>query len=72
MSAEKLDLRFGALAVAKGFITPDQLVEAITTQVAENLKESKHRLIGEILRDLGYLTDVQTVEVINSMGIYEA
>jgi len=71
MSAEKLDQRFGALAVAKGFITSDQLVEAIKIQVTENLKESKHRLIGEILRDQGYLTAIQTVEVLNSMGIYE-
>lgn len=71
MSADKLDQRFGALAVAKGFITSDQLVEAIKIQVIENLKQSKHRLIGEILQECGYLTAVQTVEVLNSMGIYD-
>jgi hypothetical protein len=72
MSSEKLDQRFGALAVAKGFITSDQLIEAIKIQVTENLSQTTHRLIGEILRDQGYLTAIQTVEVLNSMGIYEA
>ncbi len=33
LSAATLDQRFGALAVAKGFITADQLVEALKIQV---------------------------------------
>ena len=71
MAEIKLDIRFGALAVAKGFITPDQLVGAMQTQVCENLKQSKHRLIGEILRAEGHLTIAQIREVLNSMGIFD-
>ena len=71
MSQEKLDIRFGALAIAKGFITSGQLVEALKIQVHENLKQTKHRLIGEILRDDGHISDTQIKEVLNSMGIFE-
>lgn len=70
MSKEKLDKRFGALAVAKGYITSDQLVEAIRIQVVENIKHNKHRLIGEILQANGHLTAEQTAKVLNSMGVY--
>jgi len=72
MSQEKFDIRFGALAIAKGFINSDQLVEALKVQVHENLKQSKHRLIGEILRDEGHITTSQIKEVLDSMGIFEA
>lgn len=71
MPAEKLDIRFGALAVTKGFITPEQLVEALKIQVHENLKLSKHRLIGEILREKEYLTTAQINAVLDSMDIFE-
>jgi len=71
MSAQQLDQRFGALAITKGFITSDQLVEAIKIQVLENLKQSQHRLIGEILREQGSLTTDQTAEVLNLMGIFD-
>ncbi len=72
MPAEKLDVRIGALAVTKGFITPEQLVEALIIQVNENLYQSKHRLIGEILREKEYLTTAQNNAVLESMDIFEA
>jgi hypothetical protein len=72
MPTEKLDIRFGALAVTKEFITPEQLVEALKIQVNENLKQSKHRLIGEILREKEYITTAQTNAVLESMDIFEA
>ncbi len=72
MPAEKLDIRIGALAVTKGFITPEQLVEALRIQVNENLNQSKHRLIGDILLEKEYITTAQINTVLEAMDIFEA
>jgi len=56
--------RFGVVAVKGGFITPEQLCEALTTQVLEELKGTKRRLIGEILLEKGYITTDQLYEVV--------
>ena len=69
MSEGRLDKRFGAVAIEKGFITLENLIEAIKIQVTENLEDSEHRLIGQILWEKGYLTTDQINEVIKSMGI---
>lgn len=57
--------RFGVVAVKGGFITPEQLCEALTTQVLEDLKGTKRRLIGEILLEKGYITTDQIDEVLD-------
>ena len=44
--------RFGFMAVEMGFITLDQIIEAMKIQVKEDLANQKHRLIGQILVDL--------------------
>jgi len=49
-----------------------QLVEALKIQVKENLSQSKHRLIGEILREKEYITTAQINAVLESMDIFEA
>ena len=64
---EKLDKRFGIVAIESGFITPEQLIEAMQIQVYEDIAGTKHRLIGEILREKGYITEVQIDDVIKSM-----
>jgi len=69
MSEGRLDKRFGAVAIEKEFITLENLIEAIKIQVTENLEDSEHRLIGQILWEKGYLTTEQINEVIKSMGI---
>ena len=67
MALEDLDQRFGSIAVKKGFITSEQLIEAISIQVAENIKDKKHRIIGTILRDMGLLTIEQIDEVLKAI-----
>lgn len=67
MTIEVRDKRFGVIAVEKGFITNDQLFEALRTQVEENLAGKPHRLIGHILIHLGYLTGEQAEEVLLEM-----
>jgi hypothetical protein len=69
MSEGKLDKRFGALAIDKGFITLENLIEAMRIQILENLGGSDHRLIGQILWEEGYITTEQINEVLKSMGI---
>jgi hypothetical protein len=69
MPESKLDKRFGAVAIDKGFITLENLIEAMKIQILENLDGSDHRLIGQILWEQGYIKTEQINEVIESMGI---
>ncbi|MGD8893738.1 MAG: hypothetical protein PVJ20_11030 [Desulfobacterales bacterium] len=69
MSEGNLDKRFGAVAVEKGFITLENLYEAIKIQILENLDGSNHRLIGQILWEQGYIKTEQINEVLKTMGI---
>ncbi len=59
--------RFGVVAIAKEFITVDQFSEAIKIQTNEDLSSSGHRLIGEILVDLGYMNTSQINEVLEEL-----
>ena len=65
---EKINKRFGIVAVKSGFITREQLLEALKVQLAEDLKGMKHRLIGDILRVKEYITEAQIDKVIESMS----
>jgi hypothetical protein len=69
MSEGKLDKRFGTLAIDKGFITLENLIEAMKIQILENLQGHDHRLIGQILWEEGYIKTEQINEVLKSMGI---
>ncbi len=51
--------RFGRIAVDMGFITAEQLKEAITEQVEDNLADKPHRPIGKILLEHGWITKEQ-------------
>jgi hypothetical protein len=65
--------RFGAIAVEKGFITEDQLFQALKIQAKENLAEGKHRLLGQILLEEGLITTQQieeVLDVINQQLVY--
>ncbi len=67
MAIEDLDQRFGSIAVNKGFISAEQLIEVLTIQVNENLLENKHRIIGTILREKDYLSIEQINEILKEM-----
>ncbi len=69
MSEGKLDKRFGAVAIEKGFITLEHLIDAMKIQILENSDCSDHRLIGQILWEEGYIKTEQINEVLKSMGI---
>lgn len=67
MAIEELDQRFGSIAVKKGFITSEQLIETLSIQATENVENNKHRIIGTILREKGYLTIDQINEILKEM-----
>lgn len=61
---EQYEKRFGVIAVGMGLITAEQLVSALHDQVYEDLDTDNHRLLGEILRDMGFITAEQVEQVI--------
>ena len=61
--------RFGVMAVQFGFITRDQLFEALKTQVEDDLNGGAHRLVGEILQKQGTMTYSQIGEVLTGLGV---
>ena len=69
MPMEKLDKRFGTVATEKGFITIEHLFEAMKIQILEGLDGDKHRVIGQILWEKGYMNTKQINEVLKSMGV---
>lgn len=65
--------RFGVIAIEKGFIKKSQLIEALELQAEENIAAGRHRLIGQILLENGYMTEAQIEEVlavINDQMVY--
>lgn len=67
MGIKERDKRFGVAAVEKGFITLDQLFDAMKIQLTEEIEKREHRLIGTILFDMGILSPSQIDEVLDSM-----
>lgn len=63
----KYPSRFGIAAVKLGFITPDQLREAMLEQLGTELENKVHRLIGEILHARGWMTLEQVEETLKNM-----
>ena len=67
MKAKQDEIRFGMIAVEKGFVTPEQVIEALQIQVKENLSAGVHRYIGTILQDKGVITRSQLDEVLQAL-----
>jgi len=68
MEIWNLEKRFGLLAVEKGYIRADQVVEALRIQVMEDLERGKHRIIGRILLEQGLITLPQIEDVLKALG----
>ena len=69
MSKEHLEKRFGIIAIEKGFVTPSQVLEAMETQLTENMHKNLHRSLGEILVEKGHMKRSQVKEVLSSMDM---
>jgi len=69
--AERFEKRFGVIAVEKGFITPDQLFDALKMQVQDDMEAGNHRLIGEILCAHNAMTFEQVDQVLSVLATIE-
>ena len=58
--------RFGVVAVKGGYITPEQLTDALKIQIMEELEGVQRRLIGNILYEKEYITMPQIANVLVS------
>ena len=67
MDVPGIEKHFGAIAIEKRFITLDQFIEAMTLQVREDLNSQEHRRIGQILHEMGYLSDTQIKEILHNL-----
>lgn len=64
---EHYEKQFGIIAIEKGFITADNLIETLKIQVEEEINYKTHRLIGEILLDRGYINPAQIQDVLDGI-----
>ena len=68
MDKEQIHKRFGMIAVEKGFVTEDHVIEALVIQATENYRMGRHRFIGKILLENGLLTSTQLFEVLEALS----
>jgi len=54
--------------VEKGFITAEQVINALRIQVMEDIEKGKHRLIGPILLEQGLITLSQINDLLSALG----
>ena len=60
-------LRFGVIAVRRGFVTRADLDQAMRLQLEDDLDGREHRLIGRILFELQLLTVLQIEQILNEL-----
>ncbi len=63
-----LEKRFGIVAVENGFITAEQLIDALKVQILEDVENGKHRLIGRILLEQKAMPLEQIDKVLDILG----
>ena len=58
---------FGEVALDRGYVTVANLYEALTIQARLEVEQEPYRFLGEILSELGYMTEKQVLEVLNEI-----
>lgn len=66
-SKDRYAKRFGTVAMEKGFITLEQLIEGLTAQIREEASTGCRRLIGTILFEQDALTGPQLQLVVDEV-----
>ena len=64
---EYYEKRFGIIAIERGFISPEELIEALKVQVSEEIEMGKHRLLREILLYQDRITARQIDDVVKTL-----
>ncbi len=62
---------FGEVAFEKGYISVEQLYEALSIQARDEVRGRPYRFLGQILIDLGYMTEKQVLDVLNELHAAE-
>lgn len=63
---------FGEIAIRKGYVTATQVRKALEVQAETVRKGERHKLIGVLLVDLGYLTPAQVMDVLATSDAEQA
>ena len=58
---------FGEAAFEKGHITTAQLYEALSVQARMESEGSRRKFLGEILIELGFMTEKQVLGILNEL-----
>jgi hypothetical protein len=58
---------FGEVAFEKGFINSEQLYEGLAIQAKAEARNKPYKFLGQVLIELGYLTEKQVLEVLNEI-----
>ncbi len=56
--------RFGTAACLKGYVTIDQLRQALSEQLEEDISGKAHRFLGEILNQKNWITKEHVAEIL--------
>jgi hypothetical protein len=67
MVRRKPPLRFGDLAVAKGFCTAKDVAKALKLQAAQDKRGERHRLLGILMIQEGILSTAQLIELLKGL-----
>jgi hypothetical protein len=59
--------RFGQISVKNGYVTPEQVKQALGEQLDDDLAGRPHRLLGQIMLDKGWMTAKQIKKVLTEM-----
>ena len=63
---------FGEVAVEKGYVTTEHLYEALTIQAKAEVTGRPYMFLGQILVELGRMTEVQVLEVLSVLHTAES
>ena len=58
---------FGAMAVRKGFVTKDQLEDALAMQKQIVAEGRQHQLIGLVMLTMGFLSNSQLIAILKDI-----
>ena len=71
MPHKKARKRFGYFSIKKGFVTEDQFIEAMRIQISNEQKGGNSAPIGEIMKEMGFITEKQIDEVMKDIMCFE-
>jgi len=68
LPSEAGTFQFGSIALARQYVTPEQVQNAIDEQFGDFITGRPHRLLGEILLENHLLTAEQVKSILEEMG----